>query len=216
MAASVGPHLGGPSSDHRRDSPSADGRGRARAIRRRCHGLHPARRAAFGAAVEGTLETCALGPGQDRQRQRLRHLPGRLRPDHHQRRHQRRLDVHGRRQTINCLRISTIDVLLSCRTRPPAGALPSPVVPASLAAANPALDLAVLYISTLASHMSPSATAIQCDVGRQVSALGYTVRTAVEDRDGNGLRHRSPRSAPAPARFRPCAAAMMAIASSCR
>jgi S1-C subfamily serine protease len=79
--------------------------------------------------------------------------------------------VDGKRIKL-AFKISTIDVCF-----PPdasaSRALPSPCVPASLAAADPALDLAVLYISTPGLPYVAFGDSDAVNVGRQVSALGY-------------------------------------------
>ena len=79
--------------------------------------------------------------------------------------------VDGKRIKL-AFKISTIDVCF-----PPdastSRALPSPCVPASLAAADPALDLAVLYISAPGLPYVAFGDSDAVNVGRQVSALGY-------------------------------------------
>lgn len=79
--------------------------------------------------------------------------------------------VDGKRIQVE-LKISTIDVCFP-PDAPTFRGLPSPCLPASIAAADPALDLAVLLVSTPGLPYVALGDSDAVPVGRAVSALGY-------------------------------------------
>ena len=79
--------------------------------------------------------------------------------------------VDGKRIKL-AFKIATIDVCFP-PDAPTSRALPSPCVPASVAAADPQLDLAVLYISAPGLPYVAFGDSDAVDVGRPISALGY-------------------------------------------
>ena len=79
--------------------------------------------------------------------------------------------VDGKRIKL-AFKIATIDVCFP-PDAPTSRALPSPCVPASVAAADPQLDLAVLYISAPGLPYIAFGDSDAVNVGRPVAALGY-------------------------------------------
>jgi S1-C subfamily serine protease len=79
--------------------------------------------------------------------------------------------VDGKRIKL-AFKISTIDVCFP-HDAPTSRALPSPCVPASVAASDPSLDLAVLFISAPGLPYVAFGDSDAVAVGRPVSALGY-------------------------------------------